>query len=163
MICRFLMIFLFFFPMDRLTSVNILLTAFSCNRPSEPFHGPPEKTVNVFETSAAAKRGLCIIYMLAVNNVFLTCVRNMRSIWLLKPFENCSPYFAIIGCLVQIHANSLLISLWLCTVGFLLKNSSLIYCDLIVDSLNSSRINCCFYSSGIFLIFFLFSYSYFVL
>jgi hypothetical protein len=77
MICRFMIIFdfyffsfgfygfFFFFFFQWIDSLlNILLTAFSCNRPSEPFHGPPEKTVNIFETSAAAKRGLCIIYLL---------------------------------------------------------------------------------------------------
>lgn len=33
-------------------------TAFSCNRPSEPFNGPQEKPFNVFEAFAAAKGGL---------------------------------------------------------------------------------------------------------
>jgi len=36
----------------------LLLTAFSCNRSSEPFHGAPQKTVYLLKTSAAAERGM---------------------------------------------------------------------------------------------------------
>ena len=42
---------------------NILLTAFSCNRPAESFCGPTEKAVHIFETFAAAKGGLCTCWL----------------------------------------------------------------------------------------------------
>lgn len=42
----------------------LFFAACSCNQPSEPFIGAPEKTVNVSKTSAEPKRGL-LLYALA--------------------------------------------------------------------------------------------------